>query len=128
MSLTTKVGLLTGATATMLTGAVFAATPSSDISSTNLQARLEAAEAKIAQLRKRVVLQQSVALCRLLAADLAGPLPFVSAFNPAKIRTREAAQVVVPKPHGGGSKKNRHKTLENNDLQTISQNSPSLQI
>lgn len=50
MSLTTKVGLLTGATATMLTGAVFAASPSSDISSTNLQARLEAAEAKIAQL------------------------------------------------------------------------------
>ena len=50
MSLTTKVGLLTGATATMLTGAVFAATPSSDISSSNLQARLEAAEAKIAQL------------------------------------------------------------------------------
>jgi hypothetical protein len=34
----------------MLTGAVFAASPSSDISSTNLQARLEAAEAKIAQL------------------------------------------------------------------------------
>ncbi|MBG83393.1 MAG: hypothetical protein CMJ40_02475 [Phycisphaerae bacterium] len=34
----------------MLTGAVFAATPSSDISSSNLQARLEAAEAKIAQL------------------------------------------------------------------------------
>lgn len=50
MSLTTKVGFLTGATATMLTGAVFAASPSSDISSTNLQARLEAAEAKIAQL------------------------------------------------------------------------------
>ncbi|MCH2132525.1 MAG: OprO/OprP family phosphate-selective porin [Phycisphaerales bacterium] len=49
MSLTTKVGLF-GATATMLTGAAFAATPSSDISNTDMQARLEAAESKIAEL------------------------------------------------------------------------------
>ena len=47
MSLTTKVGFLTGATTIMLAGTAFAATPSADM---NLQARLEAAEAKIAEL------------------------------------------------------------------------------
>ncbi|MAT82145.1 MAG: hypothetical protein CMJ29_10955 [Phycisphaerae bacterium] len=47
MSLTTKVGVLTGATTIMLAGTAFAATPSADM---NMQARLEAAEAKIAEL------------------------------------------------------------------------------
>ena len=50
MSLTTKVGFLSGATATMLTSVAIAATPSADFTSTDLQARLEAAEAKIAEL------------------------------------------------------------------------------
>jgi hypothetical protein len=49
MSLTTKVGLLSGATAFILTGAAFGATPI-DSSSNDMQARLAAAEAKIAEL------------------------------------------------------------------------------
>ena len=49
MSLTTKVGFLAGATATTIAGAAFAGT-SANVSYEDLQQRLDAAEAKIAEL------------------------------------------------------------------------------